>query len=191
MLKKFKKYSKKKKIGILVLLLFVVPMASMFIAFAFMMPYLQSDLISDIEVINPSGATGTAFVAYRPGVSSFQKDITYAFIEGLRENDWRIEVTTISSQTPVNLTTYDLIVFGSPTYGGNPHDSVVSYFSRVLNLNKTDVAVIVTSGQSDTAATVMSNLATNANGTVLEALSFHLMDFSASEKSHQAGLKYT
>lgn len=186
-MKKFSTYSKKKKTGCFCCIFFIGFIVIGFGSVALMMPHLSADLISDIEVINENGATGDAFVAYRPGVSTFQQDMTDAFIEGLVENDWKVKVTTISSQTPTDLSSYDLLVFGSPTYGGKPHDSVEEFFNRVNDLGQTNVAIVVTSGTTDTALTVMENLIEGVNGKVVLSLSLHLIDFTARDKSYQSG----
>ncbi len=114
----------------------------------------------------------------------------YAFIGGLEENDWRIEVTTISSQTPIDVSSYDLLVFGSPTYGGKPQDSVFEYLSNLGDLNQTNVVLIVTSAGSKEALPIMEDLVVNANGNVAEALVFHTIDGTAIESSYQEGLSF-
>ncbi len=185
--RKISTYSTKKKIALSLLLLSII---SMTIAGVYSFLFLSSDIVSDVETINPDGATGKAFVAYRPGISSFQKDMTYAFIEGLKDDDWRIDVTTISSQTPTDLSSYDLLVFGSPTYGGKPHPSVTTYFKKLGNLEKKNITVIVTSGQSNKALNSMESMVNDVNGTVVSSLVLFMINNEggdASQISYQAG----
>jgi flavorubredoxin len=74
------------------------------------------EIIRDFETLNPDGLEGEALVVFRPGISLFQEDMTNAFVEGLVEKDWIVNITTSSSQTPINIHDYDLLVLGTPTY---------------------------------------------------------------------------
>jgi flavorubredoxin len=167
---KFSSYSKKKKFGII----FGIIIISMIISTAITLSLIQTEIVSDVETINPNGNTGKAFVAYRPGISFFQRDVTYAFIEGLKDNDWSIDVTTTSSQTPTDISNYDLVVFGSPTYGGKPHQSVTDYIEQLGNLGNKHVALVVTAGFSSNALTFLENLINNASGVVVKSLVLNL-----------------
>lgn len=100
----------------------------------------QREIITDNETINPSGTEGKAFVVYSPELSNFQKDVTYAFIDGLESITWSIDVTTASSQTPTELSTYDLLVLGSVTYGNESHDSMNNYLQCLGDLDGKKVA---------------------------------------------------
>ena len=100
----------------------------------------QREIITDNETINPSGTEGKTFVVYSPELSNFQKDVTYAFIDGLESITWSIDVTTASSQTPTELSTYDLLVLGSVTYGNVSHDSMNNYLQCLGDLDGKKVA---------------------------------------------------
>ncbi len=74
-MKKFSSYSKTKKVGCSCTLCCVFFMiVSIFIAVFVFSSLIQTDIVSDIEVINQTGVKGRAFVAYRPGLSDFQKE---------------------------------------------------------------------------------------------------------------------
>ena len=136
--------------------------------------YSRMEIVSGIETINPEGTRGRVFVVYRPGISSFQKDMTYAFIEGLTSNGWIVDVTTSSSQTPTNLNKYDLLVLGSPTYGSRPHQSILTYLERVGNLNKKKTIIIVTAvASADNTIAVTKDAVKSANGVVIKSLAIN------------------
>lgn len=176
------------KVGVSLCVILIVTIVTMgMIAVYWWMPYIKTEIVLDIESINPNGARGSVFVAYRPGISSYQKDMTDAFIEGLVENDWSVDVTTTSTQTPTDVSKYDLLVFGSPTYGGLPHNSTLEYIKSLGDLNKKEVVLISTSGGSDTALTILEDAVTQVNGVVIKALSLHVVDQGARETSYQAG----
>ncbi|TXT63811.1 MAG: hypothetical protein BAJALOKI3v1_310040 [Promethearchaeota archaeon] len=133
----------------------------------------QMEIIRDFETLNPDGLEGEALVVFRPGISLFQEDMTNAFVEGLVEKDWIVNITTSSSQTPINIHDYDLLVLGTPTYGGTPHHSIVSYLKNVGDLNGIDIILIITSGGSDQALDIMTSKVQNNNGTIIESLSLY------------------
>lgn len=167
-------------IAIIVLFIFIIPLVVF---------QTQEEIITDIKTINPDGTRGRVFVAYSPGVSSFQEDMTYAFIEGLEENDWNIDITTISSETPVDLSSYDLFVIGSYTAGGEPSKFFLDYFERLGDLNNTDVAIVMTSGASEDSLTFVEDMINNANGTIIKSiiLSILVNGINGWELSYQAG----
>jgi len=135
----------------------------------------NADVVSEVKVLNPEGEGGTALVIYHPGLSDFQYKVTLAFAQGLVSNGWRVEITTASSQAPADLTRYDLLVLGSPTYGGKPAPSIERYLSRVGDLGHKRIAIIGTGAGSNPATESMKSLAQAANGSVVESLTFFTM----------------
>ena len=78
---------------------------------------LSREVVSEISVLNDGGSK-TALVVYQPGFSSFPKDASYAFAEGLALSGWRVEITTASPKAPVDLSKYTLLTLIYPVYGG-------------------------------------------------------------------------
>lgn len=165
-------YSLKKKIC----LIFIIIIVALISSGVFMSSYTRLEIVSGIEIINPEGTRGRVFVVYRPGISSFQKDMTYAFIEGLTSNGWIIDVTTASSQTPTDLKKYDLLVLGSPTYGGQPHQSILNYTERVGNLKGKKTVILITAGANgDGALAITKSSVKDANGVVIKSLILYIL----------------
>jgi hypothetical protein len=81
-----------KKIVLIAVIAFVIVVASV-LGFVFFK--INNDYVSGIDVLNADGSE-TALVIYHPGLSSFMKDVAYAFADGLVENGWRVEITTAS-----------------------------------------------------------------------------------------------
>lgn len=183
---KLSKLSKSKKVGIFCCIFMIVLISTTMIIVAMA----QSEIITDVETINPGGTRRKAFVVYRPGLSNFQKDVTYAFIDGLESNNWSIDVTTASSQTPTELSPYDLLVLGSVTYGNESHDSMNNYLQRLGDLEGKKVALIVTSGQATGGLIMLQNIVDKNNGEVVESLLFHNMGVNQQDPmkaSYEAG----
>jgi hypothetical protein len=126
---------------------------------------------SDVQVKNPGGSAGIAFVVYQPGISNFQEQVTLAFVDGLISNDWRVEITTASSQTPTDLSKYDLLVLGSPIYGDAPASPLVDYISSAGDLGSMNTVIILTgAGSGNTAVNTLENLVQEANGNIVKTL---------------------
>ena len=131
----------------------------------------QTCVPSEVVTVNPTGATGTAFVAYHAGLSCFQKDVTFAFVRGLVSNGWQCDVTTASREAPADLSGYDLLVLGAPTYAFKPARPITQYLERIGDLGGLPTVLIVTGGgATERAASVLADSVTEANGTSIELL---------------------
>ncbi|MCW4017273.1 MAG: hypothetical protein NWF00_01095 [Candidatus Bathyarchaeota archaeon] len=105
---------------------------------------ISREVVSEIQVLNADGGK-TALVVYQPGFSSFPKDLSYAFAEGLASSGWRVEITTASSQVPSDLVDYGLLVLAYPVYGGTPGTAIVKYVNN-SNLNGLNTVIIACAG---------------------------------------------
>ena len=130
----------------------------------------NKDVVSGIEVVNPNGSK-TALVVYQTGLTSFSKDSSYAFANGLGESGWRVEITTASSQAPSNLSKYGLLALGFPTYGSSPGTAIVRYVDRVGDLHRINTVIIACAGfdAGKSVATMTQNVHAT-NGTVQKSL---------------------
>ena len=172
----------------LALLVFIAASIA-FLALA-VLPNINKDVVSGIDVINPSGGK-TALVVYQPGYTGFPKDISYAFADGLASSGWRVEITTASSQAPSDLSGYSLLVLGFPVYGGKPGDPIVRYINRTSDLNEIRTVIIALDGLNSPAGSVdtLKQKVQAVNGTFYESLTLWIWNFSAADIARQAGSK--
>jgi len=147
----------------------------------------SAEIIREVEIQNPDGATGTVFVVFRPGLTSFNENVVNEFIRGLVDSDWRVEVTTSSQQTPTNVTAYDLIVLGSPVNGGKPHEAMLAYLTRADFEGKPVVLILTSGGIGGTGIDYFENATIDANGVVLSALQFQIFESDAGSRAYTAG----
>jgi flavorubredoxin len=165
---KFLPQKKWKKILLITILAFVVVAAGVL---GFIFFKINNDYVSGIEVLNADG-TRTALIIYHPGLSSFMKDVAYAFADGLAENGWKVEITTASSQAPTDLSGYSLLVLGSPVYADGPSPTIKRHIERIGDLNGIDTVLLVTSGGSEGGAEAsMQQTVEEHNGSVELVLS--------------------
>jgi len=133
--------------------------------------WINREVVSPLDVLNPGGETGTALVVYHPGQSSFQRDVSYAFAEGLVSKGWRVEVTTASAQAPKDLSGYDLLVLGAPTYDWQPAKRLQAYVKGLGDLSaKPTVIIISGAGYTDLSQRAMEMLVQEAGGETLKSL---------------------
>jgi len=136
----------------------------------------DSDFTSEIKILNPNGSA-TALIIYHPGFSSFTEDVIYALGDGLKENGWRVEITTASDQAPTDLAKYSLLVLGSPVYGGSPNASIKRHIERIDDLQGIESLLVVTSGGiNEGAKAVMQQIVEEHNGNITTVLSLHTGD---------------
>lgn len=145
------------------------------------------ETIREVEIQNPDGTTGTVFVVFRPGVTSFNEEIVSEFIRGLVDSDWRVEVTTTSQQTPTNVTGYDLIVLGSPVNGGMPHESMLAYLTRVDFGGKPVFLILTSGGLGGPGLDYFRNATIDANGTVHGEIQCQILESDARNRAYTAG----
>lgn len=132
---------------------------------------MNRQVVSEIEILNADATAGTALVVYHPGVSSFPQKVNRAFAEGLVEAGWRVEMTTASSQAPTDLEGYDVLVLGSPTYGGAPAQPLLSYLGALGDLGGQMMVIILSgAGQTDQAVATVEELLRKANGQLVKSL---------------------
>jgi len=115
--------------------------------------------------LNANGSA-TALIIYHPGLSSFMKDVAYAFADGLVENGWRVEITTASSQAPTDLSGYSLLALGSPVYAGNPSSTIKRHLERIGDLQEIETVILITSGGNSTSDLTMQQNVEEYNGAV-------------------------
>jgi hypothetical protein len=177
--KKSRKLSKK-KIVLLVLLVVFGP-------FGIIVPLAYSEMIRDVTVQNPSGATGTAFVVVRPGVSWLPDQVASQVALGLINQGWRVETTTPSSATPTNMTGYNLVVLVSPVYGSHPHPSMVDWLGRT-NLQNLPVVLLLTSaGKQSLPMQLFKEATVAAGGRVVDEVLIGAFDWNGLDIAYQAG----
>jgi hypothetical protein len=138
--------------------------------------WINQGVVSAVETVNPDGDTGTALIVYHPGKSSFQRDVSDAFADGLVSNGWRVEITTASLRAPKDLSSYDLLVLGAPTYDWLPAKPIQAYVARLGDLaGKPTVTIISGAGYTELSQPAMERLVHEAGGQLVRSLAVWTM----------------
>jgi len=147
---------------------------------------ISREVVSGIDVINADG-NKAALVVYQPGFSSFPRDVSYAFVDGLASSGWRLEITTASPQAPSDFSNYSLLALVFPVYGG-PGTAIVNYVNRISDFGGIDTVIIsCAGGSSSSSVDTLKQKVQAANGTFYKGLSLSTGDSSAIESARQAG----
>jgi hypothetical protein len=180
-----------------IILVFIFILIAAFVAFGtfaglLLAGVISREVVSGIDVINANGGK-TALIVYQPGFSSFPKDTSYAFADGLASSGWRVEVTSASPQAPSEFSKYNLLTLAYPVYGGAPGAAIVNYAKRISSLNGINTVIIALQGGTEPSLTIetLKQYMQAANGTFYEGLSLSTGDSSALESAQQVGRNIT
>jgi hypothetical protein len=133
--------------------------------------WLNREVVGEVEVSNPEGDAGTALMVYHPGKTGFGERVTGAFVEGLVSNGWRVETTTPSARAPTDLSGYDLLIVGGPTYMFTPNRPIRAYVRRLGDLGGKPTATIITGwGSGERSNAIMQEDVRRANGQLVASL---------------------
>ena len=138
--------------------------------------WLNQEVAGKVEVHNPDGHGGSALVVYHPGRGTFHRRVIGGFVKGLVESGWRVEAVTASEHAPTDLTNYDLLVLGSPTYWFTPSLPIRRYLRRISDLDGQPTVTIVTGlGAGERSSKVLQGKVRDAHGNVARSLTFYRM----------------
>jgi flavorubredoxin len=184
---------KKWKQIILVLIIVLIVAFAAFGVFAGLLlsGAISREVVSEIDVKNANGSK-TALIVYQPGFSSFPKDVSYAFADGLASSGWCVEITTASSETPSDLSKYSLLTLAYPVYGGTVGTAIVRYVDRTSDFEGVNT-VIIACGGGDSGESIipLKQQVEAANGTFYDSLALSNSNSTALESARQAGSSIT
>jgi len=102
------------------------------------------EVVSEVKLLNPESDKGTALVIYQKGLRDFAPKVAFAFTNGLVATGWRVEITTVSPNTPTQISSYDLLVFIWPTYMFSPSFPIRKYLKIIEDLKEKRTIIICT-----------------------------------------------
>ena len=130
----------------------------------------NTEVVSEVASFGAAGGR-RAFIVYHSTHGGFQPLVLRAFAEGLQSQGWRVDMTTASHATPVNLSAYDVLVLGAPSYNWQPARPTLAYLGRLGNLKGMPVALVISGGgMTDRALKIMSDCVTQAHGRIVAAI---------------------
>jgi hypothetical protein len=123
------------------------------------------ETITQLKTINPTSSGPRVIVVYSPGISDFHQRMVDSFTSGLMASNWSVDIVTASSQAPIDLTSYSLLVIGGPLYGEQPSKPIQDYMARLTDLKGLRVfTLLTTAGSPHDAEQVMTHWVTTHGG---------------------------
>jgi len=102
------------------------------------------ETVTQLKTINPTSSGPRVIVVYSPGISDFHQRMVDSFTSGLVASNWSVDIVTASSQAPIDLTIYSLLVIGGPLYGWKPSKPIQDYMARLTDLRGLRVYTLFT-----------------------------------------------
>jgi hypothetical protein len=137
---------------------------------------INSETVTQLKTINPTSSGPRVIVVYSPGISDFHQRMVDSFTSGLVASNWSVDIVTASSQAPIDLTGYSLLVIGGPLYGGQPSKPIQDYMARVSDLKGLRVyTLLTTAGNPRDADQIMATWITTHGGVVAGKLTLFTM----------------
>jgi len=118
---------------------------------------------SDSEILKPEGAiTGKALVVYDPGLSGGTKTAATYMAEDLKSKGYEVKLASVKSGNLSDLSGYNFLIVGSPTYGAKPTEPITSYLNSLENPGNITAGVFALSaGNTQDAEMVMKDILEN------------------------------
>ena len=131
----------------------------------------NTEVVSKVMSFGAAGGARRALSVYHSTHGGFQPLILRALAEGLQSQGWRVDMTTASRATPTDLSAYDLLVLGAPSYNWQPARPTLAYLDRLGDLKGMPVALVISGGgMTDRAAKILAERVTGAHGRLVQTI---------------------
>jgi len=142
---------------------------------------------SDSEILKPEGTTtGKALIVYDPGLSGGTKTAATYMAEDLKAKGYEVKLASVKSGNLSDLSGYNFLIVGSPTYGAKPTEPITSYLNSLENTDNITTGVYALSaGDKNDAEIVMKDILENKSIPVKIAVKYGNSAFGASANPNQ------
>jgi len=87
-----------------------------------------------------------ALIIYHPGATGYTEEAAYAIGKALQAKGWEVHLDRANSKAISDLSDFNLLCVGSPTYMASARPPIVNYINRCTNLEKRACLVLTTGG---------------------------------------------
>ena len=108
----------------------------------------DSEQPSKKDTLKPevSEVVGRALIIYHPGATGYTEEAAYAVGKALQAEGWEVHLDRANSRAISDLSDFNLLCVGSPTYMASPRPPIVNYINGCTNLEKRACLVLTTGG---------------------------------------------
>ena len=151
---------------------------------AYLVGYFNS---SGSETLKPEGkVTGKALIVYDPGLSGGTKSAAFHMAKVLKSKSYEVRVAGVRSSDADNLSGYDVLIVGSPTYGAKPTGPIESYLKSLKRPENITIGVYsLSGGDVDDSNLVMAQILKDKSLQVKVSMKFGNSAFGASADQNQ------
>lgn len=138
-----------------VLLSIVLGIVALFIAtmiFFFVLVHLNNTEKGNKAIIlnTNSAPHSKALIVYQPSLmSASTKNVTYSLAKGLNSKGYDVTIAYPGKYLSTDLSSYKVVIFGSPVYIGQTSSVLNDYIKSVKNLKDQKILLFVTGGAED------------------------------------------
>lgn len=139
------------------------------------------------EVLNsPQSAAKKALIVYQPSLSSLTGDMAHQIAKGLYDNGFTVTLNNPGGHMPSDLSTYDVVVFGSPVYAGKVSKALTDYMAKITAYPSGRIVLFSTGGMPDDTQE-LNEMAQLLGSTPI----YKQVKFSAKDKDSSAAQAYS
>ena len=141
----------------------------------------------DSETIKPDGnINGKAIIVYDPGLSGGTKTAADYMAQDLKEKGYEVKIAGVKSTDSAEISGYDLLIVGSPTYGAKPTEPITAFLESLKNPGNLTVGVYALSGgDTQDAEIIMADILKNNSIPVKVSVKYGHSAFGASADRSQ------
>jgi hypothetical protein len=98
---------------------------------------------SPIATVGQGSGVRRALIVYHSAHGGWMRALQEQLASGMQATGWRVDLSTASRLSPVDLSSYQLLVLGTPCYNRGPAMPVAKYLERVGDLREMPVVIVV------------------------------------------------
>ncbi len=125
------------------------------------------------DILKPSvpEIAGKTLIIYHPGATGYTEEVAYALGKAFQTKGWEIHLDRANAKTVSDLSDFNLLCVGSPTYAGSPRPPIMNYINRCSGLENKRSLVFATGGvDPEEANKKMQSLLQSKGGKVVGSL---------------------
>lgn len=88
-------------------------------------------------------------VVYQPSMTPASSDVAHSIAKGLNDIGYEVTLNTPGKHLSSDISSYFIVVFGSPNYGGSPGEPLLNYMKRIEDFTGKRVLLFSTSGRAE------------------------------------------
>jgi flavodoxin len=151
---------------------------------AYLIGYFSSS--GSLTLTPDANVVGKALVVYDPGLSGGTKTAAFHMANVLKSKGYEVTVAGVRSSDAGNLSGYDILIVGSPTYGAKPTRTIESYLNSLKNSENITIGVYsLAGGDAQDSNLVMAQILKNKSLQVKVSMKFGKSAFGASADQNQ------